>query len=216
MRLKSQFITALTILLISITSAHGIEGDAKAGEQTASLCVACHQADGSGMNIPGGESWPRLAGLDARYLYKQLVDVQAGTRTSPTMMPFVNMLDEQQMKNVSLYYSQLEPTQAAGGEDATDRQLALGEKLATEGDWDRYIVPCSSCHGPGNLGAGEHFPAIAGQHAGYIAAQLRAWQSGKRDNDPQHLMLAIAERMNDEDINAVAKWLSLQPAKPAR
>ena len=60
---------------------------------------------------------------------------------------------------------------------------------------------------------GSHFPALAGQHAGYIADQLRAWKNGTRDNDPLHLMLAIAERMDERDIRAVSLWLSRQPAK---
>ncbi|NWN90615.1 cytochrome c4 [Marinobacter adhaerens] len=212
MRWKSRVSTAFATLLLGTGTVYGLEGDVASGEATAAVCVACHQPDGSGVNVPGGESWPKLAGLNANYLYKQLVDVKEGTRTSPTMQPFVSMLDDQQMKDVSLYYSQLESTEGKGDTDATEEQLALGKKLATEGDWDRYIVPCSSCHGPDNQGAGDHFPAIAGQHAGYIADQLQAWKSGRRDNDPQRLMLAIAERMNDEDILAVSQWLSRQPA----
>lgn len=200
-------------LFFAITSAHGLEGDAKAGEQAAAVCVACHQTDGSGMNVPGGESWPALAGLNAEYLYKQLVDVKAGTRQSPSMVPFVNMLDDQQFKDLSVYYSELPATAGKFDPEATEEELAHGEKLATAGDWERYIVPCSSCHGPDNLGAGDVFPRLAGQQAGYISDQLYAWQSGKRDNDPQHLMLAIAERMNDEDIRAVSQWLARQPAQ---
>lgn len=200
-------------LCLAITSAYALEGDAAAGKKTAAVCVACHQADGSGMNIPGGESWPSLAGINADYLYKQLIDIKAGTRNSPSMMPFANMLDEQQSKDVSVYYSQLPTTAGKFDPEVTEAELAHGEKLATVGDWERYIVPCSSCHGPDNLGAGDAFPRLAGQHAGYIADQLKAWQAGKRDNDPQHLMLAIAERMNDEDIRAVSQWLARQPAQ---
>lgn len=201
-------------LLLAMSSAHGLEGDAKAGEQAAVTCGACHQADGSGMNIPGGESWPALAGMNASYLHKQLQDLKTGgTRQSPSMMPFASMLDEQQAKDVAVYFSQLPATAGKYDETATEEELALGKKLATAGDWDRYIVPCSSCHGPDNLGAGDVFPRIAGQHAGYIADQLKAWQSGKRDNDPQHLMLAIAERMTDADIRAVSEWLARQPAQ---
>ena len=47
--------------------------------------------------------------------------------------------------------------------------------------------------------------------AGYIEAQLKAWQAGTRKNDPQDLMGTIARRMSDEDIRAVAAWLSTQP-----
>ncbi|BCB08561.1 hypothetical protein HHSLTHF2_24510 [Vreelandella venusta] len=43
-------------------------GDAERGQAVAATCTACHQANGSGMNIPGGESWPRLAGLNADYM----------------------------------------------------------------------------------------------------------------------------------------------------
>ncbi|TDQ39401.1 c-type cytochrome [Thiopseudomonas denitrificans] len=198
---------------LAISTAHAAQGDAKAGAEAAGLCLACHQADGSGMNIPGGESWPRLAGLDEQYLYKQLLDVKSGTRESATMLPFVNMLSDQQLRDVSAYYSQMPATPAKGGEDASEARLAHGQKLAEQGDWDRYIVPCQSCHGPDNQGVGASFPGIAGQHANYIEDQLRNWQKGTRDNDPQHLMAAIAERLNDEDIQAVSAWLSRQPAQ---
>lgn len=205
-------LTAATLFL-AITSAHALDGDAKAGEQSAAMCVACHQTDGAGMNIPGGESWPSLSGLNAEYLYQQMKSFKDGSRQSATMLPFVSMLNDQQYKDVAVYYSQLPAVQGKGDTEATEAELAHGEKLATVGDWDRYIVPCVACHGPDSLGAGDVFPRLAGQHAGYISDQLHAWQTGKRDNDPQHLMLAIAERMNDEDIRAVSQWLSRQPVQ---
>ncbi|MFW6346180.1 MAG: c-type cytochrome [Halomonas sp.] len=188
-----------------------LEGDAERGEAAAGTCVACHQADGSGKNVPDGESWPRLAGLDAEYIAKQLHDFKAGRRENATMLPFANMLDDQQIADVAAYYSQLPATQGEGG-DVDAALLERGERLATRGDWDDYIVSCKSCHGPGNQGVGGTFPGIAGQHAGYIESQLRAWQTEERGNDPQHLMGAVAQRMSDEDITAVAAWLASQPA----
>lgn len=197
-------------LALATFQASALEGDVAAGEQSAAVCAACHQADGSGMNISGGESWPRLAGLNADYLYKQLQDFKSGARQNASMTPFVNMLDDTAMKNVALYFSQLPATSAKGGENATAEELALGEQLALHGDWSRYIVPCKSCHGAENEGVGEHFPTIAGQHAGYIAQALKSWQNKSRKNDPQHLMGAIAERLTDQDIKAVSQWLSRQ------
>lgn len=201
----------LALLLAAAAPALAQEGDAARGEAAAGTCVACHQADGSGMNIPGGESWPRLAGMNADYMAKQLHDIQAGSRKAPTMLPFANMLDDQQIADVAAYYSQL-PATAADGGNVGDQVLARGEQLALRGDWNEYIVSCNSCHGPGNRGVGGTFPGIAGQHAGYIENQLHAWQEGRRANDPQNLMGAIAERMSDEDISAVAAWLASQPA----
>ncbi|MBF0673883.1 MAG: c-type cytochrome [Pseudomonas sp.] len=213
MKMKRTFTVAIAALGLGLASAHAVDGDAKSGQQAAAICAACHQVDGNGMNIPGGESWPRLAGLDADYLLKQLQDMKSGKRTSATMTPFANMLSEQQMRDVAVYFSQLPTRSAKGGEKASADELAHGEKLATVGDWDRYIVPCQSCHGPDNQGVGAHFPGIAGQHADYLAGQLRAWKNGTRDNDPQHLMLAIAERLDERDIRAVSQWLSRQSAR---
>ncbi len=211
---SKRIVSGLGLLLgagLAAGQALALEGDAERGEAAAGTCVACHQADGMGMNVPGGQSWPRLAGLPAGYIAKQLHDFQAGRRENATMMPFATMLDDQQIADVSAYYSQLPATQGDGG-DVDEAVLARGEQIAMRGDWDEYIVSCKSCHGPGNQGVGGTFPGIAGQHAGYIESQLRAWQAGERSNDPQNLMGAIAQRMSDEDITAVAAWLASQPA----
>jgi len=186
------------------------EGDANRGAEAAGMCMACHQADGSGMHVQGGESWPRLAGLDEAYIAKQLHDYKAGTRQSASMMPFANMLSDQQIADIAAYYSQLPATPGKGGENAHDAALRRGQQLAERGDWSEYIVSCKSCHGPDNQGAGDVFPGIAGQHAGYIKAQLKAWQAEARANDPQDLMGAVARRMSDDDIHAVAVWLANQ------
>lgn len=196
---------------LSVNSALALEpGDPQRGQAAAVTCTACHQADGSGMNVPGGESWPRLAGQDAGYLEKQLHDFKSGSRQNASMMPFANMLNDQQIADVAAYYSEMDVTLASGGEEASDAMLVRGEQLANRGDWDDYIVSCASCHGPGGTGVGSDFPGIASQHAGYIRAQLHAWKAGERDNDPQNLMGAIAKRMSDEDIDAVSLWYASQ------
>ena len=51
---------------------------------------------------------------------------------------------------------------------------------------------------------GGTFPRLAGQSASYIEAQLKAWKSGKRTNDPLHLMTGIASKLDDKQIAAVA------------
>ncbi|MFJ5540215.1 c-type cytochrome [Vreelandella titanicae] len=187
------------------------QGDAERGQAAAATCTACHQADGSGMNVPNGESWPRLAGLNADYIAKQLHDFKAGQRQNATMMTFANMLDDQQIADVAEYYSQMPVTPGQDGDEADEALLARGQQLAERGDWNAYIVSCQSCHGPGGTGVGSTFPGVASQHAGYISAQLRAWKNEARINDPQNLMGAIAKRMSDNDIQAVSAWYAMQP-----
>jgi cytochrome c553 len=52
------------------------------------------------------------------------------------------------------------------------------------------------------------FPRIAGQFPEYTAAQLRAFRSGERANDPSRMMRAIAERLSDREIAEVAEYIS--------
>src|SRR5699024_500415 len=83
------------------------------GKAASATCVACHQADGSGMNNEGAESWPRLTGLHPDYIVTQLKDFKEGRRTNASMQPFANMLDDDQLGDVAGYYSSLEG--AVGG-----------------------------------------------------------------------------------------------------
>ena len=183
------------------------------GKAATVACVACHQADGSGMNNEGAEPWPRLTGLHPDYIVTQLKDFKEGRRTNPSMQPFANMLADDQLADVAAYYASLEVVTAEPVE-APAELLERGRELALNGDWDRYIIACVSCHGPGNHGVGGTFPNISGQHPAYIVAQLQAWKAGERENDPLGLMKSIAQRMTDEDIQAVAAWLGQQPVLP--
>ena len=70
MKIIHRITLAAASLCLAITSAYALEGDATAGQQAAAVCAACHQPNGAGMNIQGGESWPKLAALDATYLHK--------------------------------------------------------------------------------------------------------------------------------------------------
>lgn len=206
--------TAITLAIIMATglSAAAVRaqsGDPVKGKEAAIVCQACHMEDGGGKDNGDIESWPRLAGLPAAYLHKQMLDFKNGSREAPSMMPFANLLDDAQLADVSAYYASLPaPTPSLPAADAA--LMAHGEKLALRGDWDRYLPPCMSCHGPGNRGAGDIFPGIAGQHAGYLQKQLQLWQQDARRNDVNQLMSVIAKRLTAEDIAAVTLWLAHQ------
>ena len=119
------------------------------------------------------------------------------------------------MMDLATYFASLPMTEADKLDEMDEAQYKRGEFLVQIGDWDHYIVGCSKCHGQDSLGVGAIFPALAGQHPGYIIQQLEAWKEGKRHNDPQGLMASIAKRMSDGDIEAVALYLSQQPIKKA-
>ncbi len=69
----------------------------------------------------------------------------------------------------------------------------------------RFIL-CAGCHGPdgaGNVALG--YPQLAGKDADYVAEQLRAFKSGKRDNAT---MRAMARGLSDTDIDNVAAYVA--------
>src|SRR5699024_11495480 len=109
---------------------------------------------------------------------------------SAIMKPLVAIIQDEDLPHIAAYYANKTAEVKA---DAADEELMQrGEQLALRGDWDNYIPACKSCHGPDNQGVGDVFPALAGQHANYIQAQIKAWQNATRRNDPQTLMLDIA------------------------
>jgi cytochrome c553 len=179
----------------------------------AAPCMACHGADGAGQAAAGN---PRLAGLDAAYLQKQLDDFASGTRDNAVMKPTATALDEDERQALARYYSKL-PLPPSLAKPATPMPAAdsVGAVLATRGDWSRDVPGCVQCHGPAGVGVGAHFPPLAGQPTAYIAAQLKAWQNGARHNDPLQLMQHLSKALSAQEIDAVATWFAAQPV-PAK
>jgi len=172
-------------------------------------CQSCHGADGGGQ----AAGFPRLAGLDAAYLAKQLADYAAATRVNAVMQPIARALSAQQRDAVARYYAQMKvPSMPAVPKPPAD---GLGATLATRGRWSERVPACEQCHGPGGVGVGAHFPPLAGQPAAYLEAQLKAWQQGRRRNDPLELMQHLSRALSATDIAAVAQWFAAQPL-PAR
>lgn len=206
---RKPFLGAVTAVALTAAAIPAAAADVERGRQAAQPCIACHQADGAGNAALG---YPRLDLLAEDYIIQQLQHYKAGHRQNPIMQPFARNLNEQQMADIAAYYGAQQA--AVPTPPATDAALlAQGEKLVHQGDWDRHIPACTSCHGPDNRGVGASFPALAGQHASYIESQLQAWRNGTRSHDPLNLMLAVAGRMTDSDIKAAAAYLAAQPAK---
>lgn len=151
--------------------------------------------------------FPRLAGLDARYLAKQLADYVAGLRQSEVMSPIARRLSESDMAAVSKYYASL-PAIAAAPSTADASLLQHGATLYAVGSRHGEIQGCINCHGPRASGTGGGYPALAGQPKHYLVQQLRQWREGARRNDIGSVMGHIAKKLTETEIDAVAEYLS--------
>lgn len=77
------------------------DGDPQAGEEKSTLCMACHGADGNGID----PQYPRLAGQYGDYMVKSLQDYKSGARVNVVMAGFAAGLNEQDMKDLAAYYA---------------------------------------------------------------------------------------------------------------
>lgn len=179
-------------------------GPAQPGASGHAACARCHGGAGEGQG-----NFPRLAGMDATYLARQLEEFASGKRASALMTPVAQALSASERAELARYYAQLPPPRPAPPANNDGR----GQELALRGAWSKGVPACVQCHGPGGRGVGASFPALAGQTAGYLSAQLRAFRSGQRANDPLQLMRAPAAKLTDEEIDAVARWFSTQPSQ---
>lgn len=173
-------------------------------------CFSCHGLAGQGDETLAA---PRLAGLSAYYMAKQLRDYARGTRPNPIMGPIAEALSAQAQKDVSAYYAALAPIAVAGliGEDLT---ADLGRILALEGAPERGLPACTSCHGPNGNSTAPAIPSLAGQHASYMAEQLYLWRQGRRSNDPLGGMTRYANLLAEHEIEALARWFATRQPSP--
>ena len=209
-KLLTSFLSSLVALVsISVHAAGGPAaapkayqgGDGDAGKALTQVCAACHGNDGNSASPAN----PKLAGQGERYLLKQLQDIKAGNREIALMTGLLDNLNDQDLKNIAAFYAGQSQTDGA----ADPALVELGEEIYRNGQHERGIAACTGCHGPAGKGNEPAlFPRLAGQHADYIAQQLRHFAEGRRENDGEgRAMRGIAERMNENEIKAVSSYI---------
>ena len=197
----------MTLALASGAQAAMLKGDAAAGEQKAVTCVACHGSDGNS----AAPTFPKLAGLGDKYLLKQMKDIRSGLRPVAIMAGQVDNMSDQDLADIAAYYDGQTRTRGV----ADEALLELGRKVYMSGIMERKVAACSGCHSPTGQGNGPGgFPALAGQHADYIAAQLKMFRKGYEDDSGRvndgdsKIMRTTAFELSDLEIQAVASYVA--------
>lgn len=162
------------------------------------VCAACHGADGNSAIALN----PKLAGQHPEYTLKQLNNFKEGKRANPVMAPMVANLSADEMKDLATYFAAQKQTL---GKAKSNGAGSLGEKIYRGGIAATGVPACASCHGANGAGIPKQFPRVAGQHADYALAQMRAFRLGERANAP--MMMVIAAKMTDAEMIAVADYM---------
>jgi cytochrome c553 len=170
------------------------------GEAAAiSVCGRCH---GFESTPPASRLVPVIAGQSRAYLEEALRQYAAGHRESGIMQPAAANLDADIISQLTEYYAGLPPVQASATTFSRER-IERGQTIATLGVPAKGVPACLTCH----AGSTPMFPRLAGQHAAYIANQLRLWQRGLRATTGYGAIMApIAARLDGEQINDVAAF----------
>ncbi|MEY2687863.1 MAG: hypothetical protein RL375_2061 [Pseudomonadota bacterium] len=164
------------------------------------VCAGCHGRDGTSV----APEIPKLAALDAEYIARQLGDFKTGKRKNAIMQAMVAALDGQAIEALAAHYSEQvsKPSEPTSGP-----VIERGRKIHVEGIVGSAVPACAGCHG--NDGSGDaKYPRLAGQNAAYIQLQLVAFKNGDRTNDARGAMSAVAKRLQEEDMQAVAQYLN--------
>jgi len=178
---------ALTALLLATTAL----AQEKSAQELIGACSRCHGEDG---NTSG--QYPDLAGQQAEYTVKQLLDFKSGARKNSQMSPFVGVLSEANMQTLAEFYVDVYLERYKGA----DAELAAkGKKIAAE-------LNCASCHQKNYRGIAT-IPRLARQNRVYLANQMTNFRDGTRTND-NGLKTEFMKKLTDEQIEALSHYFA--------
>ena len=173
-------------------------------------CVACHGSGGEGnpqLNAPA------IAGQDAAYLERQLLNLRAGRRglhpsdTSGAQMRAIalSITSDAQVTQLAKYAASLSKTTSA---TPARGDLHNGNNL--------YQGKCSACHGVTAEGnPALKAPRLAGLDGTYLKRQFAHFRDGVRGTHPQDLqgrqMAMMAKTLpGDRDLDDVIAFIQRQ------
>jgi cytochrome c553 len=181
-----------------------------AGARWFPLCASCHgdRAEGD----PQLHA-PRLQGLSAAYLLRQLRDFRSGRRGS-------SPADDlgQEMKSMAAV---LPNDRAAHDVVAYITGLRPSVETASKGDLSAAAAyqTCAGCHGrAGDGDSAVGAPALSGQNVDYLRRQLRAfrlgWRGAAPGDPPGRQMAAVARSLPEQTLSQAIALLGT-PSRPA-
>src|SRR5487761_2321311 len=193
---KQSFFSVMLVFMVSMMLPLAVQAN---GEPNA-LCTGCHNEDGNSVT----PEFPKLAGLDAVYIAKQIKDFKNDKRVSEIMGPMANQIPDKDIGLLASYFSKQKRSVGI----VTDSKLAAqGQQIYDDGIVSSAVPACSGCHGEKGEGT-DKFPRLAGQHTVYLITQMNNFKNAVRNNDPRKVMRAITMRMTEQDMKAAAEYIT--------
>jgi cytochrome c553 len=171
-----------------------------------SRCVTCHTLSGNSI-VP---IWPKIAEQHFDYVIKQLMEFKKGKegdRFDPNMFAMLQGINENELIELAEHFSK-QPLEKSKG-SANSLRFENGKAIYLYGDANNKVTGCVGCHGIDGTGNKlAKFPILKWQHKDYLITQMKKFKSGERSNDFNSIMRDIANSMTDEQMIAVAEYIS--------
>ncbi len=204
--MMSKAISLLLALAGALSTAQA--QDAAAGANKAAQCVGCHGIPGYQSSFPEVYRVPMVAGQNAAYLVAALNAYKKGERKHPTMRGIGIPMSDQDMADLGAFYETLGAALVKPVSDSTPpAPPAAVAELLTKG-------ACASCHGANfNKPLVPAYPKLAGQHADYLFASLRAYgtEGNPHVGRANAVMSGQVKPYKRAELKAMADYLSTLP-----
>ena len=167
--------TCAAILFLSMTA---VAEDPVIPADEFVYCTVCHGVQLMGNEVLGA---PRISGMDAYYVERQLRSFKEGWRgthardaTGREMLPMASALADGQI------------VEAAAFVEATRSDVPVNTITGDTAAGEMFYGTCSACHGVAGEGNRElNGPPLAGRNDWYLLKQLQNFRDGVRGTHPQ-------------------------------
>ena len=219
----------LLAILLSVSgfpnpsSAAAYEYDPDIGEEINDVCAGCHGEFGEGGK--DGE-YPRLAGMPAAFIAKQLHLFRDRKRPNMAMIEFVDerQMPDEEIRHISIFLSgitlktKLPPVDETAPDFNAYERLLESKKMMqigrAEGDAEKgaklYKKECGSCHGSDGFGNRKKaVPMLAGQYTNYLWRQVKKLRDRIRIHDEDEPNEELLDDFSDEELKDIFAYLSI-------
>ena len=181
---------------------------AKIREMTVKVCSTCHEA---GLTGSKDGDVPNLTLQTAPYLFETLHSFHLNNRHNGQMVEMARNLTTAEIESLAAYIGGMPPSARPQELDAA--AIARGRDLALNGDPDRELPACATCHGAAAVEALPLFARLDGQSAVYLERRLKELDSPYAASTAGlNPMYPIARKLTaNERADLAAYFASLQP-----
>lgn len=185
--------------------AQEIKGDAKAGATKNAMCIGCHGIVGYQSSFPEVYKVPMISGQGAAYISAALHEYKKGERKYPTMRGIAETLTDQDIADLSAYYS------ASGVVAGAELPAKPAKEPSAQVQALLSKANCASCHGANfSQPIDPSYPKLAGQHADYLFVALKSYKAEGNHvvGRSNAIMGGMAKQYTNAELKLMASYLA--------